>query len=79
MPTTPKERGPGRPRLPLQQRKANILAVRVRPPLRDALTAAAAAAGRSLSEEIELRLNQSEDRPAIIRELALLLKSEAGL
>lgn len=52
-------RGRGRPKLEDGQRKRANLTFRVRDALRDTLEAVATAHGRSLSEEIEHRLEQS--------------------
>lgn len=54
----PKRRG--RPPLPADQRKRASINTRLRPPLKERLEARAAEHGRSLSEEIESRLEQSE-------------------
>lgn len=50
------KRRPGGQPKPPGERKAHNLTFRARPGLRDALEAAAARAGRSISEEIEFRL-----------------------
>lgn len=57
--TTPKRR-PGRPPLPDDQRKTGSnVTFRARAGLREQLTSAAEASGRSVSEEVEHRLSQS--------------------
>jgi hypothetical protein len=52
----------GRPPKAASERKGNALAFRARPALRAALDRAASASGRSLSEEVEWRLERSVDR-----------------
>jgi hypothetical protein len=69
----PKKRQPGRPSLPVEEKRSRNLTFRSRGDLRDRLNDAASQAGRSISEEIESRLEQSfetEDRVALVREIA---------
>jgi hypothetical protein len=47
--------------------KSRVLSTRIREDTRDALVEAAAASGRSLSQEIEYRLRRSFDRDNVIR------------
>jgi hypothetical protein len=54
-----KKRGPGRPALPASERKSKNLTFRSRTDLRKQLEQAARLSDRSISEEIELRLEQS--------------------
>src|SRR5690348_4340883 len=61
----PVKRGPGRPPKPEGEAKRAYFQTRIREPQRQRLDAAAAVNGRSLSEEIEQRLEESladEDR-----------------
>lgn len=53
--------------------KRNNLTFRARDGLRNELKAAAEANGRSMSEEIEFRLEQSFDRAAVARLVASLI------
>src|SRR5262245_22497973 len=59
----------GRPTLPKAERKRGILAFRARDDLRQWLTDAAKLSGRSVSEEIEYRLEQSRLREGISEEV----------
>jgi len=56
----------GRPTLPKAERKRGILAFRARDDLRQVLTDAAKLSGRSVSEEIEHRLEQSFETADLI-------------
>jgi hypothetical protein len=56
----------GRPSKAAGEKKVANLTFRVRPQMRDDLTAAAEASGRSVSEEVEYRLARSFDREDII-------------
>ena len=53
------KRGPGRPAMPPEDRKRNNMTMRLRDTTRAALERAAAKSGRSTSEEIEYRVEQS--------------------
>lgn len=55
----------GRPSLPEEDRKSTNLKFRTRAGLREKLEAAAEENGRSLSEEVEYRLERSEDYKSI--------------
>jgi hypothetical protein len=70
----------GRPALSSERKKSQTLTFRTRADLRKSLEAAAEQAGRSISEEVEYRLQRSFDREALVQELygdqhANLLKS----
>jgi len=56
----------GRPTLPKAERKRGVLGFRARDELRQWLTDAAKLSGRSVSEEIEHRLEQSFETPDLI-------------
>src|SRR5258707_14372768 len=66
MTRAPKKRAPGRPSLPASEKKGRNLTFRIRDGMRERLSDEAALHERSLSEEIERRLQQS------------FLKEEAG-
>src|SRR4051812_23391647 len=59
----------GRPALSSERKKSQTLTFRTRTDLRKSLEAAAERAGRSISEEVEYRLQRSFDREAIILEI----------
>lgn len=59
MPKASKKRKPGRPALPPERRKTSNLTFRVRGDLREQLQTAAAISERSISEEVEQRLQNS--------------------
>ena len=59
----------GRPAVSSKQKKSQTITFRTRPDLRESLEAAAEQAGRSISEEVEYRLQRSFDREALVREL----------
>jgi len=63
----------GRPAKAPMERKRRNLTMRVRDALRDSLGAAAAASGRSLSEEAEFRLEQSFMADDIVERTAVHL------
>ncbi len=66
-----KNRSPGRPALPMTEKKARNFTFRSRGDMHERLSEAAAADGRSISEEIEVRLVQSfemQERMAAFRE-----------
>src|SRR5215210_3079447 len=74
----------GRPALSSERKKSQTLTFRTRTDLRKSLEAAAEQAGRSISEEVEYRLQRSFDREALVRELygdqhAKLVKSLSGI
>lgn len=60
------KRARGRPAKAAGEKKVANLTFRVRPQMRDDLTAAAEASGRSVSEEVEYRLARSFDHEDII-------------
>lgn len=73
------DRKRGRPSLGKTEKKMNALAFRARPALRKRIDEAAAAAGRSVSEEIEHRLSKSFEAEAADRHIAAMLSAVIGL
>src|SRR5690349_5265821 len=73
------KRNRGRPPMPAESRKRNNLTMRLRDETRAALEERAAANGRSLSEEIEVRLEQSFDPALGGARTAALLRSLAAI
>jgi chromosome segregation ATPase len=65
----PKKRQPGRPSLPDEEKRSRNLTFRSRGDLRDRLNDAATQSGRSISEEIEFRLEASFTKDERIEEL----------
>ena len=66
-----KKRQPGRPSLPDDEKRSRNLTFRSRTDLRDRLSAAASKSGRSISEEVEFRLEESfatADKVALVKE-----------
>jgi hypothetical protein len=59
----------GRPALSSERKKSQTLTFRTRADLRKSLEAAAEQAGRSISEEVEYRLQRSFDRGAVALEM----------
>src|SRR5215216_475715 len=59
----------GRPALSSERKKSQTLTFRTRTDLRKTLEAAAEQAGRSISEEVEYRLQRSFDREALVFEI----------
>ena len=61
MTTVPKKRAPGRPAVPFAEKKRRNFTFRGTDELHERLSKAAAESGRSVSEEIELRLSRTFD------------------
>ena len=66
----------GRPPKPAKNRKSVNFTFRSREEMREQLRAAAAVSGRSISEEIEYRLNQSFQKELFLEAVRAVLQEE---